>query len=156
MTVVLLFSLVLFVCFFFLRLSFCHTLLMKQMNLFTAEPPSFHNVPKSLKVKRGTSLEMDIQVCGFPLPKKVFWFKDGNELHGSRRTIMQYVDGTTKLLIHETIFDDSGSYECYTENAHGNNKCKIPVKVTKVRGNFSKKSLKIKGNSVLLFLKYLI
>lgn len=104
---------------------YCH------VRVIDAEPPSFHNVPKSLKVKRGTSLEMDIQVCGFPLPKKVFWFKDGNELHGSRRTIMQYVDGTTKLLIHETILDDSGSYECYTENAHGNNKCKIPVKVTK-------------------------
>lgn len=131
---------VFFVFFLFLKIECLPLVIIEKMNLFTAEPPSFHNVPKSLKVKRGTNLEMAIQVCGFPLPKNVFWFKDGNSLLGSRRIIMQYVEGKSKLLIHETILDDSGLYECYTENAQGNNKCKIPVKV-KVR-----KTLKIPKN----------
>lgn len=43
------------------------------------------------------------------------------------------MEGVSRLLIHDTVQADSGMYECYAENVHGNNRCKIPVKVTKVR-----------------------
>lgn len=101
--------------------------------MFSAELPSFNDVPNSLNIKGGSTLEIAIRVCGFPKPKNVSWYKDGTVIERSRRVIMQYIEGDSRLLIHDTVPADSGMYECYAENIHGNNRCKIPVKVTTVR-----------------------
>uniref|UniRef100_A0A8W8NNX9 Ig-like domain-containing protein n=1 Tax=Magallana gigas TaxID=29159 RepID=A0A8W8NNX9_MAGGI len=102
-----------------------------QLQTIEAELPSFNNVPNSLNIKSGLTLEIAINVCGYPKPKNVCWFKDGKVIERSRSVIMQYMEGDCRLLIHDTVQADSGMYECYAENAHGNNRCKIPVKVTK-------------------------
>lgn len=99
----------------------------------SAELPSFENVPKSANVIMGLNLEIAIKVHGFPLPGQVSWFKDGVPLQRSRRTIMQYIEGNSRLEIHDTALADAGLYECYAENEHGNNKCTIPVKIKKVK-----------------------
>nr|XP_011429979.2 peroxidasin homolog isoform X1 [Crassostrea gigas] len=104
---------------------YCH------VRVIDAELPSFNNVPNSLNIKSGLTLEIAINVCGYPKPKNVCWFKDGKVIERSRSVIMQYMEGDCRLLIHDTVQADSGMYECYAENAHGNNRCKIPVKVTK-------------------------
>eukprot|EP00105_Crassostrea_gigas_P013617 XP_011429981.1 PREDICTED: striated muscle preferentially expressed protein kinase isoform X3 [Crassostrea gigas] len=104
---------------------YCH------VRVIDAELPSFNNVPNSLNVKSGSTLEIAINVCGYPKPKNVCWFKDGKVIERSRSVIIQYMEGVSRLLIHDTVQADSGMYECYAENAHGNNRCKIPVKVTK-------------------------
>lgn len=104
---------------------YCH------VSVIDAELPSFNNVPKSLNIKSGSTLEIAIKVCGYPKPKNVCWFKDGTVIERSRRVIMQYIEGDSRLLIHDTVPADSGMYECYAENVHGNNRCKIPVNVTK-------------------------
>lgn len=105
--------------------------------LFTAELPSFENVPQPLNIRNGTALEMAIKVRGFPVPKQVAWFKDGEPVEKSRKTIMQYIDGASKLVIYDTDLADAGLYECYAENEHGNDKCTIPVKIKRVRNIFS-------------------
>lgn len=99
----------------------------------SAELPSFENVPKSLNVNMGLTLEIVINVRGFPLPGQVSWFKDGEPLQKSRRTIIQYIERNSRLEIHDTALVDAGLYECYAENEHGNNKCTIPVKIIKVK-----------------------
>lgn len=67
------------------------------------------------------------------MPKQVAWFKDGEPVVRSRKTIMQYIDGASKLVIYDTDLSDAGLYECYAENEHGNDKCTIPVKIKRVR-----------------------
>lgn len=104
---------------------------------FTAELPSFENVPQTVNIKNGTAIEMAIKVRGFPMPKQVAWFKDGEPVVRSRKTIMQYIDGASKLVIYDTDLADAGLYECYAENEHGNDKCTIPVKIKRVRNRFS-------------------
>lgn len=104
---------------------------------FTAELPSFENVPQTVNIKNGTAIEMAIKVRGFPMPKQVVWFKDGEPVVRSRKTIMQYIDGASKLVIYDTDLADAGLYECYAENEHGNDKCTIPVKIKRVRNRFS-------------------
>lgn len=94
-----------------------------------AELPSFENVPQTVNIKNGTAIEMAIKVRGFPMPKQVAWFKDGEPVVRSRKTIMQYIDGASKLVIYDTDLADAGLYECYAENEHGNDKCTIPVKI---------------------------
>lgn len=103
---------------------YCH------VSVIDAELPSFNDVPNSLNIKSGSTLEIAIKVCGFPKPKSVSWYKDGTVIEKSRSVIMQYMEGDCRLLIHDTVQADSGMYECYAENVHGNNRCKIPVKVT--------------------------
>lgn len=71
------------------------------------------------------------------MPKQVAWFKDGEPVVRSRKTIMQYIDGASKLVIYDTGLADAGLYECYAENEHGNDKCTIPVKIKRVRNRFS-------------------
>nr|XP_022303842.1 E3 ubiquitin-protein ligase TRIM36-like [Crassostrea virginica] len=93
------------------------------------KPPSFANVPKSVKVKVHTPLEIAIKVHGFPLPEQISWFKDGEPLLKSREIILQYLDGDSTLVIHDTGLLNSGLYECYAENKHGNNTCRIPVQI---------------------------
>ena len=102
----------------------------------TAEVPSFTNVPKFVKVRRHKTLEIAIKVHGFPLPKQVTWFKDGEPLLKSREIILQYLDGDSTLLIHDTGPLNSGLYECYAENEYGNTICRIPVQILQVRLNF--------------------
>uniref|UniRef100_K1PQD6 Peroxidasin-like protein n=1 Tax=Magallana gigas TaxID=29159 RepID=K1PQD6_MAGGI len=97
-----------------------------------AELPSFENVPQTVNIKNGTAIEMAIKVRGFPMPKQVAWFKDGEPVVRSRKTIMQYIDGASKLVIYDTGLADAGLYECYAENEHGNDKCTIPVKIKRV------------------------
>lgn len=80
---------------------------------------------------------MAIKVRGFPMPKQVAWFKDGEPVVRSRKTMMQYIDGASKLVIYDTDLADAGLYECYAENEHGNDKCTIPVKIKRVRNRFS-------------------
>lgn len=104
---------------------YCH------VRVIDAELPSFNDVPNSLNIKGGSTLEIAIRVCGFPKPKNVSWYKDGTVIERSRRVIMQYIEGDSRLLIHDTVPADSGMYECYAENVHGNDRCKIPVRVTK-------------------------
>lgn len=107
------------------------------MTFFTAELPSFENVPQTVNIKNGTAIEMAIKVRGFPMPKQVAWFKDGEPVVRSRKTMMQYIDGSSKLVIYDTDLADAGLYECYAENEHGNDKCTIPVKIKRVRNRFS-------------------
>nr|XP_022309848.1 striated muscle-specific serine/threonine-protein kinase-like [Crassostrea virginica] len=95
------------------------------------ELPSFANVPKSVKVKVHTPLEIAIKVHGFPLPEQVSWFKDGQPLSKSREISLQYLDGNSTLIIHDTGPLNSGLYECHAENKHGNNTCRIPVQIFK-------------------------
>lgn len=110
---------------------------MRFYDFFTAELPSFENVPQTVNIKNGTAIEMAIKVRGFPMPKQVTWFKDGEPVVRSRKTIMQYIDGSSKLVIYDTDLADAGLYECYAENEHGNDKCTIPVKIKRVRNRFS-------------------
>lgn len=110
---------------------------MRFYDFFTAELPSFENVPQTVNIKNGTAIEMAIKVRGFPMPKQVAWFKDGEPVVRSRKTIMQYIDGASKLVIYDTDLADAGLYECYAENEHGNDKCTIPVKIKRVRNRFS-------------------
>lgn len=71
------------------------------------------------------------------MPKQVAWFKDGEPVVRSRKTMMQYIDGASILVIYDTDLADAGLYECYAENEHGNDKCTIPVKIKRVRNRFS-------------------
>ncbi|XP_078333037.1 peroxidasin homolog isoform X7 [Crassostrea virginica] len=96
-----------------------------------AELPSFTQVPKPVKLKVHTALEIAIKVHGFPLPEQVSWFKDGEPLLKSREIILQYLDGDSTLVIHDTGPLNSGLYECHAENKHGNNTCRIPVQILK-------------------------
>ena len=103
-------------------------------NSSTAEVPSFTNVPKSVvKVRRHKTLEIAIKVHGFPLPEQVTWFKDGEPLLRSREIILQYLDGDSSLLIHDTGPLNSGLYECCAENEYGNTTCRIQVQILQVR-----------------------
>nr|XP_022344348.1 titin-like [Crassostrea virginica] len=95
-----------------------------------SEVPSFTNVPKSVvKVRRHKTLEIAIKVHGFPLPEQVTWFKDGEPLLRSREIILQYLDGDSSLLIHDTGPLNSGLYECCAENEYGNTTCRIQVQI---------------------------
>ncbi|XP_061181242.1 titin-like [Saccostrea echinata] len=101
------------------------------VRVVNAELPSFENAPGSKNIKEGDILEIELKVCGFPLPEKVSWFKGNDRLEMNKRITMHYIEGKSKLAIQDTREADSGLYECYTENIHGNNVCRIPVKVTK-------------------------
>ena len=83
---------------------------------------------------------MAIKVHGFPLPEQVSWFKDGEPLLKSKEIILQYLDGESTLVIHDTGPLNSGLYECYAENKHGNNACRIRVQIFKVKSKIDRKT----------------
>lgn len=97
------------------------------VRVVNAEQPSFENVPESKSVKEGNILEIKLKVCGFPLPDEVSWFKGDDRLEKSKRITMQYINGESKLAILDTTEADTGLYQCYAENIHGNHVCRIPV-----------------------------
>lgn len=76
--------------------------------------------------------EIVIKVKGYPKPEHVTWYNGEDTIERSRRINMQYSNGVAKLKVYDSCAGDSGLYECVAENKHGNNTCRISVKVESV------------------------
>lgn len=94
--------------------------------------PSFEDVPGDQKIRVGSTFEIEVKVKGYPRPEHVTWYKGEDIILKSRRINMQYLNGVAKLKVYDSCADDSGLYECVTENEHGNTTCRISVKIESV------------------------
>ncbi|XP_076110869.1 peroxidasin homolog isoform X2 [Mytilus galloprovincialis] len=103
--------------------SICH------VTVHDALCPSFEDVPGDQKIRVGSTFEIEVKVKGYPRPEYVTWYKGEDIILKSRRINMQYLNGVAKLKVYDSCADDSGLYECVTENEHGNTTCRISVKI---------------------------
>lgn len=100
--------------------------------LIAALHPSFEDVPGDQKIRNGTTFEIEVKVKGYPRPECVTWYKGDATINKSRRINMLYSNGVATLKVYDSCVDDSGLYECVAENKHGNNTCRISVKIEPV------------------------
>ncbi|CAG2216086.1 TTN [Mytilus edulis] len=113
--------------------SECYDIFQKSLNMgnsfYCSSCPSFEDVPGDQKIRVGSTFEIEVKVKGYPRPEYVTWYKGEDIILKSRRINMQYLNGVAKLKVYDSCADDSGLYECVTENEHGNTTCRISVKI---------------------------
>ena len=87
-----------------------------------AKPPSFTSQLKSTSIVEGNSVELSVNVSGFPKPE-VTWYLDGLPVRNDINHRINWENDRVSLTILSAMIDDEGLYTVKAVNALGSASC---------------------------------
>lgn len=82
-----------------------------------------------LDVQAGEDISLEVVITGKPSPE-IKWFKNGKEIAGNERVLLDSHDEVFTVKVPDAKLDDAGVYHCLAENAVGkvkSNDCNVKV-----------------------------